>query len=165
MIDDWRIWNDSTVPRLAQAIYDDRRFDLMPMLADALEESGYPDESLPPKFRDSELTRITAIRLLAPIIGVELKKAVGWMEAFAKRLGPGKIWGGAHTRMTYEDLVGFAEAFLKDRGNDYVVQKDSDHWRSTMWEEGVTMEFWENYEIVTGTKVEDSRDSFFDCTC
>jgi hypothetical protein len=37
---DWLTWNDGTVPKLAQTIYDDRRFDLLPILADALEEAG-----------------------------------------------------------------------------------------------------------------------------
>jgi hypothetical protein len=34
------IWNDSTVPRLAQVIYDERAFDRLPILADALEDAG-----------------------------------------------------------------------------------------------------------------------------
>src|SRR5262249_4641704 len=33
-------WNDRTVPRLAAAIYRDRAFDRLPVLADALEEAG-----------------------------------------------------------------------------------------------------------------------------
>lgn len=33
-------WQDATIPKLAQAIYDDRAFDQMPKLADALEEAG-----------------------------------------------------------------------------------------------------------------------------
>lgn len=33
-------WNDGTVPKLAQAIYDDRRFEDLPILADALEDAG-----------------------------------------------------------------------------------------------------------------------------
>jgi hypothetical protein len=33
-------WNDGTVQKIAQAIYDERAFDRMPILADALEESG-----------------------------------------------------------------------------------------------------------------------------
>jgi hypothetical protein len=33
-------WNDGIVPKLAQAIYADRAFDRMPILADALEEAG-----------------------------------------------------------------------------------------------------------------------------
>jgi hypothetical protein len=37
---DWLTWRDGTVPKLAQGIYDDHRFDLLPILADALEEAG-----------------------------------------------------------------------------------------------------------------------------
>jgi hypothetical protein len=33
-------WNDSTVRRIAQAIYDERAFDRLPILADALEDAG-----------------------------------------------------------------------------------------------------------------------------
>jgi hypothetical protein len=36
----WLTWNDGTVEKLARTIYDDRGFDLMPILADALEEAG-----------------------------------------------------------------------------------------------------------------------------
>lgn len=39
----WLIWNDATIPTMAQAIYDDRRFDNLPILADALEEAGCSD--------------------------------------------------------------------------------------------------------------------------
>lgn len=37
---DWLHWNDATVVRLAQSIYDDRGFDRLPILADALEDAG-----------------------------------------------------------------------------------------------------------------------------
>lgn len=36
----WLAWNDYTVQKLSQAIYDERAFDRMPILADALEEAG-----------------------------------------------------------------------------------------------------------------------------
>jgi hypothetical protein len=36
-------WNDSTVVKLAQAIYEERRFGDLPILADALEEAGCTD--------------------------------------------------------------------------------------------------------------------------
>src|SRR5947209_6645422 len=39
-------WNDKTVTRIAQAIYQDRAFDRLPVLADALLEAGCDDEEL-----------------------------------------------------------------------------------------------------------------------
>jgi hypothetical protein len=36
----WLAWNGGTVRKMAQAIYDDRAFDRLPILADALEEAG-----------------------------------------------------------------------------------------------------------------------------
>jgi hypothetical protein len=36
----WLSWNGATVPKLAQAIYDERRFGDLPILADALEEAS-----------------------------------------------------------------------------------------------------------------------------
>jgi hypothetical protein len=36
-------WNNSTVVKLAQGIYDDRAFDRLPVLADAIEDAGYHD--------------------------------------------------------------------------------------------------------------------------
>src|SRR5262249_25241945 len=37
---DWLHWNDGTVARIAQAIYDERAFERLPVLADALEDAG-----------------------------------------------------------------------------------------------------------------------------
>jgi hypothetical protein len=36
----WLSWNDSTVRRMAESIHDERVFELMPVLADALEDAG-----------------------------------------------------------------------------------------------------------------------------
>jgi anti-anti-sigma regulatory factor len=36
----WLTWNDSTVVKLAESIYQDRAFDRLPILADALEKAG-----------------------------------------------------------------------------------------------------------------------------
>jgi hypothetical protein len=40
------MWNESTVTELAQAIYTDRAFDRLPILADALEEAGCTDAAI-----------------------------------------------------------------------------------------------------------------------
>ncbi len=40
------MWNDATIPKVAQAIYDDRAFDRLPILADALEDAGCDNADL-----------------------------------------------------------------------------------------------------------------------
>lgn len=40
---DCLVWNDGTIPKIAQAIYVERAFDRLPILADAIEESGLND--------------------------------------------------------------------------------------------------------------------------
>jgi hypothetical protein len=42
----WPAWNDGAAVRLARAIYDERRFGDLPVLADALEEAGCRDEAI-----------------------------------------------------------------------------------------------------------------------
>jgi hypothetical protein len=39
----WRGWQNGTIPKLAEAIYQDRRFEDLPVLADAIEEAGCSD--------------------------------------------------------------------------------------------------------------------------
>ncbi len=39
-------WNDATIPRLAEAIYKDRTFDQLPILVDALMDSGCHSEKI-----------------------------------------------------------------------------------------------------------------------
>jgi hypothetical protein len=41
----WLAWNDGAVPRLAREIYDGRRFDRLPELADLLQSAGCAEES------------------------------------------------------------------------------------------------------------------------
>jgi hypothetical protein len=43
---DWLAWQDRTLRRMAQAIYDERAFDRLPVLADALEEAGCNDPDI-----------------------------------------------------------------------------------------------------------------------
>jgi hypothetical protein len=43
---EWLTWNGGTVPRLAQAIYDEEAFDRLPVLADALEDAGCSEPAI-----------------------------------------------------------------------------------------------------------------------
>ena len=40
------MWNDRTIVRIAQAIYDERAFERLPVLADALAEAGCDDADI-----------------------------------------------------------------------------------------------------------------------
>lgn len=42
----WLSWEGGTIPNLARAIYDERAFDRMPILGDALEEAGCADDAI-----------------------------------------------------------------------------------------------------------------------
>jgi hypothetical protein len=42
----WLAWDGGTVTKLAAAVYDERAFDRLPILADALEEAGCAEEAL-----------------------------------------------------------------------------------------------------------------------
>ena len=42
----WLAWNDGTLRRLAQSIYDDRAWEQLPILADALEDAGCTNEEM-----------------------------------------------------------------------------------------------------------------------
>jgi hypothetical protein len=42
----WLKWHDGTIPKLAAAIYDERAYQRLPLLADALEEAGCDDAAI-----------------------------------------------------------------------------------------------------------------------
>lgn len=42
----WSLWNNGTIRKLAQAIYDERAFDRMPELADAFQQGGCTNEEV-----------------------------------------------------------------------------------------------------------------------
>jgi hypothetical protein len=43
---DWLAWRDGTAVKLARTAYDDRRWDVLPILADALHEAGCTDDAI-----------------------------------------------------------------------------------------------------------------------
>lgn len=45
-LDSWLSWHDGAVRKMASTIYDERRFEDCPILADALEEAGCQEESI-----------------------------------------------------------------------------------------------------------------------
>ncbi len=66
----WKTWNDGTAVKLMLTITEGRRYDLLPILADALEEACHPDPYLCKRLRKArgkeELVKISC-RLLVEI--------------------------------------------------------------------------------------------------
>ncbi len=54
VVPDWLSWKDGTVEKLARGIYEERAFDRLPILADALEDAGCHDELIQTHCRGSE---------------------------------------------------------------------------------------------------------------
>jgi hypothetical protein len=54
IIPSWLCWNDGTVVKIAQSIYDERRFEDLPILADALEDAGCDNEDILAPCRQSD---------------------------------------------------------------------------------------------------------------
>lgn len=157
MTDDWKLWNDGLIPKMAQTIYDEKRFDLVPIFADALDESGYPDHSVALKLRDTPSDSIRVFRFLAPIIGGELKDSVEWIEEFVKRFVRDE-WDieEGNPEITYESLMGLAPG-------GRITQYGRSSWQEEFYSNSET--FYNHYEIAAGTKIEDSEIWLFGCSC
>ena len=66
----WLSWNDGTVVRLARAIYDECRFQDLPVLADALEEAGCAEPGILGPMRRKPTPHLYAVRVLYALLGV-----------------------------------------------------------------------------------------------
>jgi hypothetical protein len=62
-------WKDGTIPMLAHAIHDERRFGDMPVLADALEEAGCDSPDMVRHCRQQEAVHVRSCWLLDLLIG------------------------------------------------------------------------------------------------
>jgi hypothetical protein len=64
-------WNDGTVPKIAAGIYEERAFDRLPILADALLDAGCDDEELLVHCR-SEGPHVRGCYLIDSLLGKEI---------------------------------------------------------------------------------------------
>jgi hypothetical protein len=62
-------WQTSTVMQLATGIYNDRRFDTMPILADALQDAGCDNTDILNHLRDSEAMHVRGCWALDLVLG------------------------------------------------------------------------------------------------
>lgn len=65
----WLRWQDGMIPKMAASIYEARRFDELPMLADALEEAGCENRDLLDHLRGPG-PHVAGCRMLDSILGL-----------------------------------------------------------------------------------------------
>jgi hypothetical protein len=65
----WLVWNEGAVGKLAQGIYEDRAFDHMPILADALEEAGCANEDILTHCRDPRQVHVRGCWVIDLLLG------------------------------------------------------------------------------------------------
>lgn len=147
-------WRSSTVLAIAQAIYKDKDYSNLPILADAMEDANCPNTELVQQVRRIAVEDYDAIycqRVVCIVLGGEYQEAVTKIEEIAE-----------DTDLTYHSLMQAAERWLK--WEDYTIQYGDEHWRDTF--PGHQKRFWKCYQVVNGAKVnEDKQGQFFSCSC
>lgn len=159
-VTDWQLWNDGTVPKLAQTIYDDKRLDLLPILADALEEAGHPEQERIRKLFCNGPSKIAAMREISLLIGGELADSVAWIDEYVKKF-PGHdaseegYWNNPD--ITYEMIMQLAV------DGNFITEGGAEDWRSTWYNS--EDQFWDHYEKVMGEVAEHRGETLFSCSC
>jgi hypothetical protein len=140
-------WRTPSVVGICAKIREDQDYSLLPVLADALEDSGYPDGEVLVQMRISNTygynERSLLPRLVSLVESDEGAKAIEWLDDCANKY--------ARNWLEYEE---------------YATQIGSEHWRDT-FSSSLREQFWKCYEIVYGvTLPEDKKQySFFSCSC
>lgn len=151
-------WRTSVVVALCRRMLDAREFDVLPILADALEDAGCTDGELLARCRGSGLEPVQAERVVNLVYSDETAAAVRWLEQFVRNINY-RDYKDEHDEVgtesdtdphTYEYAIqvgynGVDEGnmfFATDEGADFF--RDSDDNRR---------EFFRNWSLVTGVPV------------
>lgn len=169
------VWRTETVVLLCAAMRQEQRYSACAILADALQDEDYPDETMLTELRRTDLKDWEAERLVAQIYSDETSAAVDRINKLAEELGPmgypGAGWydgdvpdeeEDTQTRMTYEKLMASAKSFA-ETGDDLVGDGCMD-WSNTMSGD-VSTQFWKDYQTVTGREPPESTWDFLSCAC
>ena len=159
-------WRTTTVVQLCQSIRESQDYSATLILADALQDAGCED----PKILDALLNgdQLEQERVVAMCYSEETAEAVRWMDAFVARFGPEMEWfpdeGDPSDGMSYHRLMEGAKSYIADpEGWDSgITQRSGQTWSGVLSRNLDT--FWNNFEKITGTRVED-RHEFIGCAC
>ncbi len=131
------------VIQLATAMHKSKDFSAMPILADALEESGFDDESVLEEMKSGSILEVSANRIACLVLGGESEAAVRFVDRFAEE-----------EYVDYERIIRVAHRYLDD-GQGMIGM----HGHET------PEEFWDHFEVITGrAKPRDIDCDFNDCS-
>jgi hypothetical protein len=179
-------WRTHTVVSLCLAMREARDYSACPILADALQEAGMPeDHSLLAQLRDVDLPTYRREQFVAMIYSEESLQAMLRIENLADRMGvpgyPSYFTEGEERNqpMTYERLMAAATRYA-DTGDDGLGDGSMD-WSnlggeradgSGWWDPdepdklSVEDQFWKDWSLVTGRPIPDGSDgAIFRCSC
>jgi hypothetical protein len=139
---------------------DARKFDALPILADALEDAGCDDGELLALCRDPNLKPVLAERVVNLAYSEETAEAVRWLEQFGEDIG----YGGDPPMYAYEDIVQAGHVAVADGGYCWGTDAGADFFRAG---DENRREFFRNWSLVTGVAVpEETQEGItFHCAC
>lgn len=164
-------WRTSTVVALCRRMLDSREFDVLPILADALEDAGCQDSELLATFRDDNLIPILAERAVNLVYSDETAAAVRWLEQFVRKINYHEKYDdetgepiGDGDPHDYEYVLQMGKQGLEEGAMHFASDDGADFFRES---EANRREFFRNWSLVTGVAVpEEAREGItFSCAC
>lgn len=166
-------WRTSTVVQMCAGMREVQDFSAVPILADALQDAGCDNDPLLVQLRGASDPAIVS-GLVAIVYSEETADAARWIEEFARTtLGDSYGYdddacGEPHQRMDYEILMTHATGFIEDGktskwGGETMTQYGGQEWQDQFHDK--KEEFWNRYQLVTGSAVPDKKARLFGCSC
>lgn len=162
-------WRTSDAVALCEAMRQQDDYNLLPILADALQDAGCGDEELLGDLRGLHvISLLMKERLVAIVMSAEGAAAVARIEAVADQLGSPANYDdeSEYQSLTYPTLMGAAIEYLTavdtsaDGWGEYLHMGTNENYKGMSFKE-----FWQDFQLVTGKKVKDDDASFFSCSC
>ena len=165
-------WRTTTVVALCRRMLDSREFDVLPILADALQDAGCDDSELLAQCQHSELRPVMAERLVNLIYSEETAAAVRWLEQFVRDINYSdykdendEVGIPSDTNPhTYEYIIQAGHQGVEEGDMYFGSDAGADFFRES---EENRREFFRNWSLVTGVAVpEETQEGIgFSCAC
>ena len=153
-------WRTSTVVALCESMRQLQDYSALPILADALEESGYDNRAMLDSLRDPICSPLWAEHFVARIYSDETEAAVKWIGEYVERLGVGGYPGGL-PHMTYQMLMEAAGKFAST--GDSGFGEGSMNWSNESCDSD--HKFWRMWALVTARTPPKDAYEFLACSC